>query len=544
MSETVLDTIPSDTRRSFTLPCPKCGNDRKKQSARSLSIYRDDDGWLRYICHHPGCEWNTWQKRKDDFPRPYEKETAKPPKIIMPIPHTENIPKDYLGDPLYWYRNKEGGYLFANRRIQFGNEKVYVPLVYTNEGFMTGKKAQWPSDFKGLFGAETITKDTRRAVIVEGEKAALAAAKWFKGWACVSWLGGANRGYDKADWSVLRNISYVVLWPDNDEPGKEVMDKISKLLPCRTITIAYVDHLPPKFDLADDISSEDISRALRESTKIPNHIQGVLSLNQIEEQIKDSSKFRKSGFDIFDAHTKLPGSGLLVIEGRTKHYKTSLTIALTSHMLEKEHEKKVLFYSYEMKASKVFLKYIKTFTPKSNENDYRKSPSFEKVKSWIDDGSLQIVDQASQLTIKDIVLAASKEEMQGGIIVIDYIQIVPMGGNFNRNSRQVMIKELLDELRVACHKNNVLAIVISQLTPDYTNPHNDSPREAKDIHFSADLVLRVWNRGVGETHPTYNSLVRNCVLHTYLNREGESNVIFECDMEEGAKLDIKRRVKK
>ena len=535
--------IPNENRRSFTMACPMCCCERKKKSARSLSVYRDDDGWLRYMCHHPGCEWNAWQKRKDDFPRPYEKETAQPPRIIMPIPHSENIPVDYLGDALYWYRDKEGRYQFANRRIQFGNEKVYVPFVYTNEGFITGKKAKWPDDYRGLFGAETL-KDKTRVIIVEGEKAALAARERFKSFGVVSWLGGANRGYDKVDWSSLRGVNQAILWPDNDEPGKEVMEKIAKLLPCRKILIANVDHLPPKHDLADEIEDADISKAFRESKVIPNHIQGVLSVSEIEDQIKESSKFRKTGFDVFDAHTKLPGSGLLVMEGRTKHFKTSATIALTANMLERELESKVLFYSYEMKASKVFLKYIKSFDPKASEDDYAKSPAFEKVKGWIENGSLQIVDQASQLTIKDIVIAANKEEMSGGVIVIDYVQIVPMGGAFNRNSRQVMIKELLDELRVAAHKNNVLAIVISQLTPDYTNPHNDSPREAKDIHFSADLVLRVWNRSVGESHPTYNNYVKNCVLHTYLNREGESNVIFECDMKEGATLDIKRRVKK
>lgn len=532
----------AEHKRSFTLACPMCSHDRKKSNARSLTVHRDDDGWMRYKCHHPGCEWNSWQKRLDDFPKPQTKVDDLIP--IMPVPAGEIIPNDYCGDTLYWYKDLNGNPLFANRRIQIGETKLYVPFIFTKEGFVTGKKAKWPTDFKGLFGAETLP-GTKRAVIVEGEKAAIAAKNIFPKSACVTWLGGANRGYDKVDWAFyLKDICSVLLWPDNDAAGKEVMNKISGLLPCKEIVIANVDHLPPKSDLADCLTKEQINTAYKTGRKISTKITGVCSIEDIFQQIKDSSKFRTTGFDIFDAHTKLPSSGLLVIEGRTKHYKTSLAVALTSKMIETGKESKVLFYNYEMKASKVFLKYIRTFNPAATEEDYQKHDGFKTVSNWINEDKLLVIDQSKQLTIKDITLACSKSEMKDGIIVIDYIQIVPMNGTFNQKSRQVMIKDLLDELRVAAHKNNILVIVLSQLTPDYANPHNDSPREAKDIHFSADLVLRVWNRDVGESHPTYNSLQKNCVVHTYLNREGESNVVLECTMEKGAKLDIRRRVKK
>lgn len=527
-----------ESRRSFTMQCPECSQTRKKSLARSLSVYRDDDGYIRYQCHHPGCLWNKWQKQKDTQPIV---DPPEPPQIIMPIPNKEHIPTDYFGDMLYWYRGKDGRYLFANRRIQLESTKVYVPFIYTSEGFITGKKARWPEDFKGLFGAETIT-GREKVIIVEGEKAALAAQAIFPNYAVVTWLGGANRGYDKADWSVLKNINTAILWPDNDKPGKDVMEKISILLPCKNIFIADVDHLPEKYDLADSISKEDISKAIRNARKISLKINGVFSLTEIVDQLKESTRFRKSGYDIFDAHTKLPGSGLVVIEGRTKHYKSAISIAMTSRMLERGLENIILFYSYEMKAGKVFIRYCKTFTPTLIENNYINTEGFKIVSQWVTSGRLQIVDQSSQLTIRDIVLAASKPELQGGVIVIDYLQIVPITGYFNKNIRQVAIKELLDELRVAAHKNNVLVIVLSQLTPDYANPNNDSPREAKDIHFSADLVIRVWNKDLGETHPLFENFQKNCILHTYLNRDGESNVLFEAEMNLGCALDIKRRV--
>lgn len=529
-----------EARRSFTTQCPECGPTRQKSSAKSLSVYRDDDGMVRYVCHHPGCELNKWSQRPDPNPQGVDKteELA----IAMPVPAYETIPTDYMGNKLYWYRDLEGQYLFASQRIDTGSAKFYVPFIYTETGFVTGKNARWPINFKGLFGAETI-KGKTKAIVVEGEKAALAAQALFPTAAVVSWFGGANRGYDTADWSVLRDIDTVLLWPDNDEPGIKAMRAIARLVPSKKVMIAKTAHLPPKADLADNLSKEDIKKAIDEATEVGTKLTGIVSLDDIDAQLDSLSAFRHSGFEVIDAHTKLPGSGLVVIEGRTKHGKSALAVALTSAMLRQKLEQTVVYYSYEMTAAKVYLRYIKTLAPGLDVTNFRGTDAADTISNLIHDSHLNIVDQSSQLTIADIVLAASKPQLRGGVIVIDYLQIVPMATSFGRNSRQLMLKEMLDELRVAAHKNNVLVMVLSQLTPDYANPQNDSPREAKDIHYSADLVLRVWNKGVGEAHPTYNNVAGTYIIHTYLNRDGESNVLFEGNLESGAKLSIKRRVR-
>ncbi len=528
-------------RRSFNTKCPQCGDERSKNHARSLSVYRDEDGMVRYRCNHSGqCVWNSWQTAAD--PAPEEVPHVVEAVAVIPIPSHEVIPTDYRGDALYWYRDVEGSYLFANRRIEVSTGKLYVPFIYTLQGFISGKNAKWPRDFKGLYGAETI-KGKTKAVVVEGEKAAEAAKKIFPDYAVVSWLGGANRGYDTADWSLLREIDSVLLWPDNDEAGMKVMRTIASKLPNRRIVIAATSHLQPKADLADNLSNEDIATAIKGGHEISTKLQGVWSLDDITKQIVEIHSSRDSGYEILDSHTKLPGSGLLVVEGRTKHGKSALAVALTSTMLEKRLENTVVYYSYEMTASKVFLRYIKSLNPKLTLETYANTPEYDQVAEWINQGHLQIVDQSAQLSIADIVLATNKPQVRGGIVVLDYLQIVPMASNFGRNSRQLMLKEMLDELRVAAHKNNVLVLVLSQLTPDYIDPRNDSPREAKDIHYSADQVLRIWNKAVGENHPTYANLPGDYILHTYLNRDGESNVKYEGSLEAGSKLVLKRRIR-
>lgn len=524
-------------RRSYSTECPKCSDTRRKQGTKSLSVYRDDDKILRYICHHPGCVWNAWQWAPDPAPTTYESM----PEALTAIPADENIPETYNGDTLYWYRDVDGRYLFANRRINLDTGKVYVPFVYTTSGFITGKNAKWPSGYKGLFGAETI-KGKTKAIIVEGEKAAKAAQEKFPNHAVVSWLGGASNTA-KADWELLRNIDSVLLWPDNDEAGRKVMREIAAQLPVDRILIADVSGLPAKADLADDLSDEQVASAIKGAFDVSTKIPGVFSVSDIKKQLETQGRSRESGFEIFDATTKLPGSGLVVVEGRTKHGKSALAVALTSMMLVKGLETSVTFYSYEMTAGKVFIRYIKTLDPSATLENFEEVEATNTVSNWVDSGKLKIVDQGAQLSIADLVLLSSKPQMRGGVMVIDYLQIVPAATNGGRNSRQQMLKEMLDALRVAAHKNNVLVFVLSQLTPDYSDPRNDSPREAKDIHYSADLVLRIWNKSVGESHPTYANLPGGYILHTYLNREGESNVKYEGNLEAGSKLTIKRRIR-
>ncbi len=526
-------------RRSYCTACPKCSDHRQKQNTQSLSVYRDDDLRLRYVCHHPGCEWNQWQTRDDTFPRSFSEEVHN---VIYPIPETVVIPTDYNGDKLYWYRDTEGRYLFANRRINLsGGGKVYVPFVYTTAGFITGKGAKWPTDFSGLYGAETISGKTK-AVIVEGEKAADAAKEIFPDAAVVSWLGGA-KNLSKADWSLLHGMEKIILWPDNDDAGKEAMGLIAPQLGADRILIADVSHLPAKADLADGLVREDIQKAVVNAKELVRKEVGVFTLDEIETQLKTTSKPRYTGYAPFDTATPLPGSGLVVIEGRTKHGKSALAVALTANMLRENLAKTVMFYSYEMTASKVFMRYLKTMDTHVTTDNYKNSAYFSLASDWVRNGKLKIVDQGTQPSLADLVIQISRPNMKGSVVVIDYLQIVPASTQFGRVSRQLMLKEMLDELRVIAHKNDILVFVLSQLTPDYINARNDSPREAKDIHYSADQVLRVWNKAVGESHPVYDAAIGNYLIHTYLNRDGESNVKYEASLEAGSKLQIKRRMK-
>ncbi|MBA4259176.1 MAG: hypothetical protein C0446_08425 [Chitinophaga sp.] len=530
------------SEQSYTTKCPKCVDTRKKSDAKTLQVFRDGDGFIRYRCLHAGqCEWNTWQKMEDVYLDTPPKKKEIQFKAEMPIPSSVTIPEEYNGDKLYWYRDKDGRALFANRRINLPDgKKLYVPFIYSSGSFHSGKGITWPEGFKGLFGAETIPGKIK-AVIVEGEKAALAAREIFPDCAVVSWKGGAS-SISSADWSLLDNIQTILLWPDNDEPGINVMKEIATKLKAESVKLAKVDHLPAKSDLADNIPRDQIKRAVASATEMAQTV-AAMSFDSMEEQLNSYKPARPSGFTLLDKNVNLPNTGLLVIEGRTKHGKSAFSIALLNSMMQASPDTKVIYFSNEMQAGKVLMRCLKARHPEATPETRQKFPYFQDLKNLVMANKLKIVDQEARTSVDDVVKAIKSSSIRGGLVIVDYLQILRPTPGFGRQAtRQTILKEMLDELRTVAHENDVLVVVLSQLTPDYGDPRNDSPREAKDIHFSADMVIRIWNKDLEEFNPINDKLKGNYFVHVLLNRDGESNVKFDAELKGGSHLQIKRKM--
>ena len=102
-----------------------------------------------------------------------------------------------------------------------------------------------------LYGIDRLAaRPDAEVLIVEGEKAADAAARIFPALAVVSWHGGA-RALEQQDWTPLAGRR-CVLWPDADSPGIEAMRRLAGILgsPARVLDLS--PDLPQGWDLADD----------------------------------------------------------------------------------------------------------------------------------------------------------------------------------------------------------------------------------------------------------------------------------------------------
>ncbi len=102
-------------------------------------------------------------------------------------------------------------------------------------------------------------------LIVEGEKAALQVAAATNKYSVVTWTGGASACHC-TNWDFLKGRE-VYLFPDNDKPGIEAMNKLYNSIKnsCRATIINPPSDAPPKWDLGN--LTEDIFADFDEEIK-------------------------------------------------------------------------------------------------------------------------------------------------------------------------------------------------------------------------------------------------------------------------------------
>jgi hypothetical protein len=131
------------------------------------------------------------------------------------------------------------------------------------------------SDPRPLYGLDVLTsRPAARVLVVEGEKAAVAAGKRFPEYVVVTSSGGA-RAARKTDWRPLTG-RHVVVWPDADEPGARYGEDVAELSLNAGVASVHTVSVPTTFpvgwDLADappaGVKDSDLSLLLVEAKLI------------------------------------------------------------------------------------------------------------------------------------------------------------------------------------------------------------------------------------------------------------------------------------
>jgi 5S rRNA maturation endonuclease (ribonuclease M5) len=150
-----------------------------------------------------------------------------------------------LNATVYRYRNLDGTKTFRMRRAD----------------------GQWRApEIRTLYNLENI-HDKPRVVVVEGEKCVDALAS--VGIDATSHMGGAKAPLSQTDWTPLAG-KHVILWPDNDEPGQELMDALEielDILGCKVERVNVPERVSG-WDAADALADgEDVETILRGAAK-------------------------------------------------------------------------------------------------------------------------------------------------------------------------------------------------------------------------------------------------------------------------------------
>ena len=218
-------------------------------------------------------------------------------RAILPVPPTapklawDTEPQDELfwrrlgsverASRWYEYRDLAGRLLMYTCRFEGDGVKYFRRLAYF------GPTVGWRLDDRSahsvprpwpLYNQPALrARPQARVLVVEGEKAADAAAKKFPEHVVVTWPGGVD-SLEYADWEPLRGRD-VTLWPDADVYGREAMEKLQGLL--RRVEADRVSlvklaplGLPQAWDLADPdpegFGLREQAQALEQARALPD----------------------------------------------------------------------------------------------------------------------------------------------------------------------------------------------------------------------------------------------------------------------------------
>ncbi|MCC6198558.1 MAG: hypothetical protein IT518_29260 [Burkholderiales bacterium] len=166
----------------------------------------------------------------DDAPPPLKREAPKVDVVPLMDFHGRDDPKRKF----YEYFRVEDGLKvlwFAIERVERpdgGKDFFPIRAVLGSDGEVVVERKAFPEP-RLLYRLPDLEERTAspRVIVVEGEKAADHLGKEIAN-PVLSWSGGA-RAWRKTDWSPLKGRE-VLLWPDNDEPGRAAMQGIGEHL--------------------------------------------------------------------------------------------------------------------------------------------------------------------------------------------------------------------------------------------------------------------------------------------------------------------------
>lgn len=207
----------------------------------------------------------------------------------------------------------------------------------------------------------------------------------------------------------------------------------------------------------------------------------------------DEDKVCKTGIEPIDNMVSLYNGGLWVIGARPGCGKTTLALNVTKNFLESG--KRVLFFSLEMPRFQIIRKLItmKLSIPtdclQSGNLTDSEIERFNQHSDEIREIQCAIVDEANTLNQVRSHIAVLMKQSKYDLIVIDYIQLIHVENNQNRNDQ---ISECSRFFKRSAIKYNIPILMLSQLnrkTDESGEPQLSHLRESGALEQDADAVL-------------------------------------------------------
>jgi len=232
----------------------------------------------------------------------------------------------------------------------------------------------------------------------------------------------------------------------------------------------------------------------------------VPTLDRIDELYhnQDTITGIASGFKDFDGMTSgLQRSDLIIVAGRPAMGKTSFSMNIAEYVAI-NRDLPVAVFSMEMPCEQLAMRLISSLSRVNQQHvrtgqlDDEDWPGITSAISILSEAKLFIDDTPalSPIEVRARARRLTREAGQLGLIVIDYLQLMQVGGNKNEN-RSSEISEISRSLKALAKELHVPVIALSQLNRGLEQRPNKRPvmsdlRESGAIEQDADLIVFIY----------------------------------------------------
>ena len=307
----------------------------------------------------------------------------------------------------------------------------------------------------------------------------------------------------------------------------------------RIVNSCYITNLPLEnilYDLETEVLNLTIgnqAQNLFSSTQLFTNILVELKQKSLQPVLPGLS----SGFYDLDAITQgFQKSDLIIIAGRPSIGKTAFCLNITINIIKK-YNTPILFFSLEMSKEQLIYRLLSSESGISNlrlrsgnilKNDWlilnKIITTFSSLPLFIDDtANLSIMDIRKK--IKKIIF----EQMQLGLIVIDYLQLM-QNSKSQIGNRVQELSLITRSLKVIAREFNIPIVTLSQLSRNVETRINKRPiladlRESGSIEQDADLVLMLYRDNYYNLNQNNKTESQNAELIIAKHRNGPTGTI-------------------
>jgi len=231
---------------------------------------------------------------------------------------------DNFGKPTaeWSYTDVYGKVIAKKLRYDLNGEKKYLPWDEERKIYKMPKS-------RILYNLPGVI-NSKKVILVEGEKCAKALID--QDICATTAMGGANTDLDKTDWLPLKSKE-VIIWPDNDVPGKTYAEKVAAFLKTKSVkSVAILGipaNKPEKWDAADAIvDGIDVEAFIEQTPKETVYSRKRVPLLRTEVLRGDRSPIAE---DLISPRILTP-NGFMVFGGAPKVGKSDFLLHWMVHM--------------------------------------------------------------------------------------------------------------------------------------------------------------------------------------------------------------------